>query len=135
MLIVCFLAFELFQFLQSGMKKPYCVWHAAAMVIDYMKHHDNKWPGSWDDLRTTTPEPYESGGFQNFEEVQKRVQIDWTAKPSELVNAMFSDESEPPFKVIWLKDGSTSYVTGSEPNHLIWMYLQKVKHKLPQGAL
>ncbi len=126
----------MYQAVQSILGNPYYVWHASAMVIDYMRTHDNRWPTSWDDLSKTNPAPGESGGFQNFDEVKKNVVIDWNARPEVLVNAKFDDDNDdqPAFRVIWLRNGRSIHWSCAEPNRLIWDYLQQHKQELLKGA-
>lgn len=46
-------------------------------IEQYVKDHPGRWPRSWDDITPTT------GGF-SWPDLQRRVQIDFDAKPSEL---------------------------------------------------
>jgi hypothetical protein len=131
--VVSYFSYSVYQAFQS-MRDAYLVWHAAAMVIDHMRTHHNRWPSSWDELRQANPDPSESGGFQNFEEVRKRITIDWAAQPGSLVKADYQDEEAPPFRVIYLRNGKIRYWTGYEPNHVIWHYLQQNKHRFPLGS-
>ena len=114
---------------------PYYVWNASALVIDYMKTHDNRWPKSWADLQLALSEPIEAGGPRYSEELKKKVVIDWNTRPEILVKAKFDDDDgQPAFRVIWLRNGRGISWSGVEPNRLIWEYLQQNKHKLPHGA-
>jgi hypothetical protein len=121
----------MYQAVQSILGNPYYVWHASAMIIDYMKTHDNRWPAGWDDLRSTNPSPGESGGFQDFDKVRQNVIIDWNARPEVLVNAKFDDnDDQPAFRVIWLRNGKSIHWSRAEPNRLIWEYLQSNRNQL-----
>ena len=79
----------------------------------------------------TQPDPHPP---ENNEEVKKRVIIDWAAQPGSLVKANYQDEETPPFRVIYMRDGKIRYVTGYEPNHVIWYYLQRNKLRFPQRS-
>lgn len=99
---------------------------SAAMVIEYLKTHDNNWPQSWDDLR----EPYETlAAPQNcpwsFDEMKRRIMIDWTADP-ETLRIAASIEPSLTVKVIWLADGSHTHWQGAEPNQRILEYLRSL---------
>lgn len=102
----------------------YAVWWVADLVVDYMEHHENRWPSGWDDLL----EPYErlaekSGRPWTFEELQERVDVDWDADPRELARAP-ARHGAAPFRAIWLKDGGEWYWGAHEPNDIVWSYLK-----------
>jgi hypothetical protein len=106
----------------------YSAWWVAGLVIEYMDSHDGKWPKSWNDLQG----PYELatkkfGQPWKFEDLQRRVEVDWNADPSVLVHVKPAGDL-PPFHVIWLRDGSNVHWEGREPNRMIWDYLQKKQH-------
>lgn len=100
----------------------YAAWWVADMVVEHMKSHDGAWPRGWEDLSA----PYEacverSGRHWTFEELQQRVDVDWQADPKVLAEA--SNDERPPFRVIWLRDGSSTYWNHAEPNGIVWEYL------------
>ncbi|MEX1098314.1 MAG: hypothetical protein WED34_19875 [Planctomycetales bacterium] len=101
--------------------RAYAVWHTAEAIIAYMEQHDDMWPTNWEDLR-----PYARTGPNTFEELQERVGIDWNANPEELAKAT-PLAGKPPFRVIWLKDGTGIHYEGMEPNQMILEYLQQRK--------
>jgi hypothetical protein len=118
------LAAALYHYATVTVPDAYAVEWVAGMVIRYMESHEGAWPSGWDDLRG----PYdqvvrEAGGRPwTFEELRRRVAVDWTADPASLVRAEPVADS-PPFRVIWLRDGKSVYWSGKEPNRLIWEYL------------
>lgn len=98
-------------------KNAYAVWWVADMVVEHMKSNQNRWPRNWDDLR----EPYaalaqRSGQPWTFDELRERVVVDWKANPKSLAK-------ENSFRVIWLKDGTSSHYEGCEPNEIVRRYL------------
>lgn len=100
----------------------YAVWNVAGLVNDYMDAHDGAWPRGWDDLRRT----YEASNPPNPEhlaDLQARVAVDWGADPR-LLKAARPTGDKPPFKVIWLRDGSSAHWSGAEPNTLVWEHLR-----------
>ena len=118
----------MWQALQGMLKQPYAVWQAAEMVIEYMEKRQNRWPTSWKDLEETHGGEY-SHTNMSFELIKELVVIDWNADPKQLAKAILPDDDQPPFRVIWLRNGRTSYVTGSEPNRLIFDYLKLGKFR------
>jgi len=100
----------------------YAVELVASMVTDYMDSHRGEWPRKWDDLRESyTRRSY--GSSLSFQDLQKRVEIDWNANPMRLATA---DETQsPPFHVIWLSDGGSEHWSGSEPNSMVLKYLKR----------
>jgi hypothetical protein len=105
----------------------YAVWWVADMVIEYMETHDGAWPRGWDDLR----EPYEtcvrrSGRPWSFEQLRDRVDVDWQADPAQLAATPDTGE-DPPFRVIWSRNGRQSHWEGQEPNRKILDYLRNRK--------
>jgi hypothetical protein len=103
----------------------YAVEWVAGMTIEFMERNDGAWPKNWDDLR----EPYESavnqvGKSWTFEQLKDWVEVDFTAQPSVLVLAKLNGD-QPPFRVIWRRDGKSGHWEGGEPNIMILKYLQK----------
>ena len=95
----------------------------SAMIIDYMKAHDDAWPRGWDDLRDPYEEPAKAQNYPwSFEELQSRVAVDWKARP-EILRKMKPEDGRPPFCVIWLRDGRNDYYEGDDPNLRILRYL------------
>jgi hypothetical protein len=90
------------------------------LVLEYMNTHGDRWPKSWDDLN----EPFKrhDGQPAHFEDLQRRVEVDWNADPGELAK---TPDGAKPFRVIWLKDGGDWYWSGYEPNRRVWEYLNK----------
>ncbi|MEK6234821.1 MAG: hypothetical protein N2C14_08920, partial [Planctomycetales bacterium] len=109
--------------IDAVIRNAYAVWWVADMIIVYMEDNDNAWPQGWDDLH----KPYEklverSRRAWTFEELRARVEVDWDADPSVLADAS-PVEGEPPFRVIWLRDGTSSHWSGREPNRMILDHL------------
>ncbi|MCL4692369.1 MAG: hypothetical protein KJ060_07655, partial [Candidatus Hydrogenedentes bacterium] len=136
-------------FLYQAIQIPtdaYAVWWTADLVIEHMERNGGAWPKSWDDLRSA----YDTADKGNvsterdgttivefrprdsIEELQKRVEIDWNADPTALVNTDFSDQG-PPFRVIGLKSGKDTHYAGREPNTMVLEYL-KWKANAATGA-
>ncbi|HQR09445.1 MAG TPA: hypothetical protein PLN21_21665 [Gemmatales bacterium] len=120
-----------YQAMQMVLHDPYYVEHAASCVVHYLEANNNRWPTSWDDLRRANPDRIISGPF-SIEVLEQNVIIDWNASPSVLAHAKLRDDDQPPFRVIWLRNGKSIYWSSTEPNRSIWEYLQKHKDRLPQ---
>jgi hypothetical protein len=120
-------AYLLHQVVTVVVPDAYAVDWVSAMVIEHMKTNDGQWPRSWDDLRG----PYEKlaapqGYPWSFEELKDRVAVDWDADPKVLKKVTPSGHG-PPFRVIWLRDGSSTAWEGAEPNSCVLEYLRTDK--------
>lgn len=142
-LLVVFLAYAVYQTIHVVVPNAYAVWWTADLVIAHMEKHDGAWPLGWDELHATSEQTYKGTVSTNrngnmiaefrprahVEELQKRVEIDWSADPKELVKADFKDTG-PPFRVIRLRNGKSTHYSGKEPNAMILDYLKwKEKEK------
>lgn len=106
----------------------YSGWLAAEMVIEYMETHDKVWPKSWTDLQGTFGRASlrVRGLPLTFEEVRRRVDVDFTADPAVLAKA-FPNEEHPAFRVIRLRNGHFTYWQAHEPNCTILWYLKELQ--------
>ena len=119
--------------LKGASLDAYAAWWTADLVIEHMERNGGSWPRSWDELRptseayggtaSTTPRIKEFRPRASIEDLQQRVELDWKADPKELVKAEFT-ESGPPFRVIWLRNGSSIFYEGREPNEMVLHYLK-----------
>lgn len=122
-------------------RQAYAVWWTADLVVAYMESHEGAWPRGWEDLRpltevaTEVSETKEPDGnviveFRpkaGIQELQRYVEVDWSADPGELLRVP-RREAGPPFRVIYLRNGRTTHYEGREPNQMILEYLE-VKHR------
>lgn len=135
--VVGFLAYAAYQAGHVVIPNAYAVWWTADLVIDHMEKHGGAWPRSWEELRVTSEQAYKGTVSTNLdgtviaefrprdtiEDLQKRVEIDWNADPSELVKAQFKEKG-PPFRVIRLRNGKNTHYQGKEPNEMVLEYLK-----------
>jgi hypothetical protein len=144
-----FFTYAVYQTTHVIVPNAYAVWWTADLVIEHMEKHHGAWPRSWDELRATSEQAYKGTVSTNLdgtmiaefrprasiEELQQRVEIDWTADPNQLVKADFKT-SGAPFRVIWLRNGKSTHYSGKEPNEMILEFLKmKAKQKAePSGA-
>ncbi len=103
---------------RETINNSYAVWWVANMTVEHMKANENSWPRNWDDLE----DDYQtcvsrSGDPWSFEELSRRVIIDWDANPTKLLE-------EPGLRVIWLADGTSSHWKSAEPNEIVASYLK-----------
>jgi hypothetical protein len=117
-------------------KRAYAVWWTADLVIEYLEKQEGAWPRSWDDLRTLdgpasriteTQEPDGSKAVEfrptpKVDELRQLVEIDWNADPQKLLEEGRKGW-EPPFRVIYLRDGRKTHYEGKEPNRMVFEYL------------
>lgn len=127
-----------FLFMRAALERSndaYAVQHTAELVVEYLKRHTNQWPSSWSGLRTAQigDQEYfrkfekETGGYSAFlDDLERRVDVDFTVKTPQLVAAIQS-RSVPPFRVIWLRSGRNTHWSGLEPNELVAEYIRGIK--------
>lgn len=118
---VALLAYRRFD---SKVRNAYAQWWVADMVTLHLDANDQRWPGSWDDLRDDYAACVRrSGEPWTFDELRDRVVVDWNVDTQSLSLAS-SSTGQPPIRVIWLRDGSSSHWKQHEPNTIIGEYLQ-----------
>jgi hypothetical protein len=120
---VSFFGYRIHQVLTVTVPDAYAVWNTASLINDYMDAHNGAWPTRWEDLRQT----YESSNQPDpvhMADLQARVEVDWHADPRKLAAAAEPTTDVPPFRVIWLRDGSKAHWSGAEPNWLVWAHPQ-----------
>src|SRR5882724_4095127 len=74
-----------------GLPDAYAMWDTGTLLVEYMKSHENRWPGGWDDLGETY-ERLASGkignehihGGMTLEQLRERVSVDWQADTGKL---------------------------------------------------
>ena len=129
-LILAIAAYGAYSFNQK-IRNSYAVWWAADMVIEHMIANDNQWPATWEDLRDDYQTCVKrSGEPWTFDEIRKRVSIDFTVNGKELF-ASAETLARPAFRVIWLSDGTESHLQSHEPNTMILNYLKGITPKQP----
>lgn len=124
-LIAAGIAFAIFVVHASliAVDDAYAQWDAALAVISYMERNASTWPKDWDAVHQGYLSATNLHGL-GWDNLYKRVDIDFSADPVDLrTNALQQDE--PPFKVIWLRNGKTHCWSGAEPNTLILEYLKE----------
>ena len=110
---------------QETIPDAYAAEWVGGMVVHHMAANGGAWPTGWEDLR----DDYEAsvaevGRPWTFEELRNRVQVDWSADPRRLAEAV-PPAKGPPFRVIWLRSGSNAHWRGFEPNQTVYDYLHQ----------
>jgi hypothetical protein len=71
--------------------EAYAAWDAGTLLVEYMKAHENRWPGSWDELLavfdgeagSTIPlRGSHTGDVEYARTLQRVVKVDWTFDPA-----------------------------------------------------
>ena len=107
-----------------AVEDSYAEWDAALAVISYMERNDGAWPTNWDAVRQGYLSATNLHGL-GWDNLYKRVDIDFIADPADLRKNALLPQDEPPFKVIWLRNGKTHCWSGAEPNTMVLEYLKK----------
>ncbi len=124
LMVIALIGVGLSLFLSFDESDGYAQWAAADMVIEYMETHDGRWPPNWEALRSN----FESGkGWLahvggTFEQFQKRIYIDFNAKPEELRRQSLASDNVQ-FDVIHGGWGSVQF--GEGPNAALRMYFRR----------
>ena len=111
--------------MKNTIRNAYAVWWVGDMVVEHLKANNDEWPRGWDELlddydtcvATVGAAPWE------FDELRRRVRIDWNADTNLLASQQ--TDGEPEFKAIWLADGTSSSWTDAEPNQIVLNYLNR----------
>ena len=106
----------------------YALWNTANLVIAHMDKHDGAWPHNWEELQATG-ENYTHEDFRRSDgtliidslpspamiaDLQRRVQIDWSADPAKLAQST-PKSGRPPFQVILLRNSHSTHYAGRSP--------------------
>jgi hypothetical protein len=123
LLVVGFFVHSVVNTVTVVVPNAYAIEWAAVFIIEHMEANQNRWPRSWADLKDEYDQQVASGHppAPTWQELQSRVQIDWNVDVRSL--AMADAKNHPPFRALWLSDGTNSHWEGSEPNHNILQYL------------
>jgi hypothetical protein len=104
-------------------RNAYATWDGACLVIDHLRLNNDQWPTGWNDLEATLAKGNGRTRFGfSVDELRHRINIEFGAKPAELVTASF-DDRRPSFRVIRLLNGKDTHWEHAEPNLLVYQYL------------
>ena len=109
-----------------GLPDAYAMWDTGVLLIDYMQHHDNRWPGGWDDLGDSYQRLHLIGlgehlrGGMTLNQLRDRVTIDSHVDTARIA-AMPADPDR--FHAISPRDSNTTLWEGADPNEMVWDYL------------
>jgi hypothetical protein len=107
---------------------------AANLVCQHMQTHGGRWPNGWQDLQAAFARKYPDSHVRNFEEMRRRVEVDFDVDPASLARMEAEDVSTAPFSVVRLKSGRPGNV-GPQANRMIYDYLkQRARRAATQTA-
>lgn len=107
---------------EEGLKDEHAPMWAADLIVEHLKSHEDVWPGSWEELRITCTYLCAVGWKHSdfaFDDLRKRVEVDFTADPIEVVSS-----SSAPRLVVKSKSPDEEF-DGDDPNILIHDYLRR----------
>ena len=126
-------AFFAYRSMDATIRNAYAQWWVADMVTLHLEANDESWPNSWDELRDDYETSIKTSGRPwSFEELCQRVVVNWNVDTREL-KMVVADGLD--FRVIWLRDGTTSHWYSREPNQIISDYLRLKMNDQPADAL
>ncbi|MEQ8786992.1 MAG: hypothetical protein RIC55_11860 [Pirellulaceae bacterium] len=103
----------------KNIEEAHAVELTAELIIKHMETNQGRWPSCWEDLpRVGSVRP------DVVIDLQKRVAVNWSADPRKLAQAKAVTD-HPPFRVVWLKNGSPVHFEDGEPNQMILDYLRR----------
>ena len=109
---------------QGVVADAYRVWGTGDLLVDYMNANNQQWPASWRQLeafyagRTRTYTIIES-----FDDIQDHIEIDFTFDPASV--ALDHPDDDPPFRAVWLRNGTNSAYVGAGPNEIVYAHLKR----------
>ena len=112
----------------------YAQWDAALAIIHHLKTHNCAWPRNWPELEESYKTTPELKGSKSWDDLKQRVDVDFQAVPSQLAGSQVKDD-QPPFRVVWLRNGKSHHWSGAEPNILILEYLNSSTNRLTNQTI
>lgn len=110
----------------------YRVWGTGDLVVDFMNANHQRWPQSWEELESHYEQSNRAfPGIREFCDVQNYMEIDFSFDPT--VVDCSNDELDPPFRAIWLRDGTNTAYVGTGPNQIVYRHLQ-IADSIPRFA-
>lgn len=103
----------------------YRVWGTGELLVDFMDAHAQRWPSSWKELETfydQTTRHYTV--ITEFSDIRDHIEIDFDFDPAEA--SLANPEDDPPFRAIWLRNGTDSHYVGAGPNQIVYAHLKQL---------
>lgn len=125
--VIALTAWISFRFLYTAyhITEAYAAWDTGTLLVEYLKTHDDRWPGSWDDLlsvmntesgRKLILQGASAGDLAYAQKLRAKVVIDWRFDPKHPGTAKpVTRPNGKPFPIIW---------EGAEPNEMVREYLK-----------
>jgi len=107
----------------------YAIEQAISTLQTYVMDHQGKWPDGWNDLRESFVKVFAAGQNTNsFDEVQRRVRIDFTPANSEAAATLAKEAI-----IFELTSGRDVCLTSDLPNIRLLQFLQRYNNALKTG--
>lgn len=108
--------------------EAYAAWDAGDMLLWYMRSHDDDWPDNWGELQSaieSEPSLFLRGRHPEEPDYMGRmretIKIDWSFDPANPTNPT----------PVTRADGSPLHAYWSDPNGMIYQYLERQKTDEP----
>jgi hypothetical protein len=117
-----------------GIPEAYAAWDTGTLLIEYMKHHDDQWPESWDELlkvldsdegRKIPLRGAQAGDIAYARALREKVEVDWAFDPANPTGNPVTPVGGGKFSVVW---------DGAEPNEMVRYYLSECASTRPSAA-
>lgn len=148
-----FIGFGIFAAIQVNREiipNAQAVWTTADLLIQHLEAHQGAWPEGWHDLQAYTNRFQKGVTWTNYAgvpatefrprpalaDLERRVEVNWNAKPDDLARIASQTSNQPPFRVVWLRNGKSTHYRNKEPNRMLADYLQwRSSQKQPAAAV
>ncbi len=132
--VVAWIAYGFLHTLRN-IPEAYAAWDTGTLLTEYMKHHDDRWPKSWDDLLTVLDSDEgreiplrgaQAGDVAYARSLREKVSVDWSFNPANPTagNPVTSHDGAR-FSVVW---------DGADPNEMVRSYLSERTSTRPSAA-
>lgn len=112
----------------------YRVWGTGDLVVDFMNANNQRWPQTWAELEAHYDQSNgRFSGIREFSDVQNHMQIDFSFDPATV--DLSNDELDPPFRAIWLRDGTNTAYVGTGPNEIVYRHLKSMPQSTAVSAV
>jgi len=103
----------------------YRVWGTGELMVDYMNANDQRWPQCWADLETFFANSTKTYTIiETFDDIRDHIDIDFAFDP--YLQSLANDADDPPFRAIWLRNGTESRYVGAGPNQIVYAHLKEL---------
>jgi hypothetical protein len=108
----------------QAVQDSYALWDVARAIVQHMEAHQDQWPTGWEDVRHSYVSLTVLKGGLPWEEIPKRVEVDFLFSPMLLLKGPLPT-ADAPLRVVWLKNGDSHHWSCAEPNEIILDHILK----------